>query len=94
MSTLRIRTGKTVLELASTATLAELHARLSPGSAELHEFAAGGALYGEPDADDQLVGRRVVDDRDVRLAELAGKKLEYRCGGQSAEIRIGRPTTI
>jgi hypothetical protein len=88
---LKVKAGSRTLSVEGDSTLAALHALLSPASSELHEFVvAGGRVYGDPDADDQLVGRKVVDDREIVVSELAGKKVEYRCGGTSTAIRIPR----
>lgn len=80
--------GVPSIRIDAEAPLADLHALLSPGSSDLHEFAVNGTLYGEPDADDQLVGRRVTDDRGVTVATIAGKKVEYRCGGLTLALQV------
>ena len=83
--------GAKGLEVDAELSLAELHRILSPGSDELHEFVVSGKLkYGEPDADDQLVGRKVQDDSGVPVSTLAGKTVEYRCGRSSAVLKVGR----
>jgi hypothetical protein len=87
---IRVRTPEANIELPDGATLADLHERLSPNSSALHEFAAEGILYGEPDADDQLVGRKVVDDRGIAASSFAGRTLEYRCGGRVIAVELGR----
>jgi hypothetical protein len=92
MSKLRVSgAGAKALEVDADMTLAELHRLLSPGSDELHEFVvAKGVRYGDPDADDQLVGRKVTDDSAVPVSVLEGKKVEYWCGRSSAVLKVGR----
>jgi hypothetical protein len=76
------------LKLPATASLADLHAALSPALAELHEFEIDGRVYGEPDADDQLVGRKVEDDAGVALAHFTGSSLTYRCGTARLTVQV------